>query len=266
MDNNGQPDPKRPRTQAPPPHHFNNRALPTPQPQGSYNGHNGLPQYTRNEPHSVDRRHSEHNTAQPYEHDPSRPRSGPHPPYHPPLSQAPPQHTAYGGQQRDGAMVVKRELEDAGATQYRPPSTGGGHENHGTPEGGYPGPPLPPFNMAQHPPGPQHPPPGQQPYRQASFPAPQSPMHGNEPYGHPSYQHQSLPPPRDNNSVSYPPVAPGVIPPKRKAQRASQACDMCRSLKAKCDEARPCASCYEKNIPCKYRDPPPKPYVSTVDT
>lgn len=45
---------------------------------------------------------------------------------------------------------------------------------------------------------------------------------------------------------------------KRKAQRASQACDSCRQLKAKCDETKPCKNCREKNIDCKYRDPPAK--------
>ncbi|EPE10638.1 c6 zinc finger domain containing protein [Ophiostoma piceae UAMH 11346] len=45
---------------------------------------------------------------------------------------------------------------------------------------------------------------------------------------------------------------------KKKAQRASQACDSCRTLKAKCDEMKPCKNCREKNIDCKYRDPIPK--------
>lgn len=46
---------------------------------------------------------------------------------------------------------------------------------------------------------------------------------------------------------------------KRKAQRAAQACDSCRTLKAKCDEGRPgCGSCKEKGVDCHYRDPPPK--------
>ncbi|KAJ2977736.1 hypothetical protein NUW58_g7718 [Xylaria curta] len=45
---------------------------------------------------------------------------------------------------------------------------------------------------------------------------------------------------------------------KRKAQRASQACDNCRQLKAKCDETKPCKNCREKNVECKYRDPPAK--------
>lgn len=58
--------------------------------------------------------------------------------------------------------------------------------------------------------------------------------------------------PESSFAMSYP--APG----KKKAQRASQACDSCRSLKAKCDETKPCKNCREKNIECKYRDPIPK--------
>ena len=48
---------------------------------------------------------------------------------------------------------------------------------------------------------------------------------------------------------------------KRKPQRAAQACDSCRSLKAKCDELKPCTSCREKDVPCHFREPPPKQYV-----
>ena len=58
-------------------------------------------------------------------------------------------------------------------------------------------------------------------------------------------------------STSY--LPPGAAAVKRKAQRAAQACDKCRELKAKCDEGRPsCLSCKEKGNVCNYRDPPPK--------
>ncbi|KAK8036782.1 C6 zinc finger domain-containing protein [Apiospora phragmitis] len=56
--------------------------------------------------------------------------------------------------------------------------------------------------------------------------------------------------------VAYP--APVAIATKRKAQRASQACDSCRQLKAKCDELKPCKNCKEKGIQCNYREPPAK--------
>ena len=40
-----------------------------------------------------------------------------------------------------------------------------------------------------------------------------------------------------------------------------QACDMCRQLKAKCDELKPCKSCKEKKVECKYREAIPKQCV-----
>ncbi|PGH15145.1 hypothetical protein AJ80_05657 [Polytolypa hystricis UAMH7299] len=44
----------------------------------------------------------------------------------------------------------------------------------------------------------------------------------------------------------------------RRTTRATQACDQCRSRKAKCDEGRPaCSHCKENNIPCVYKDVPP---------
>jgi hypothetical protein len=48
------------------------------------------------------------------------------------------------------------------------------------------------------------------------------------------------------------------VPAKKKNTRASQACDSCRQLKAKCDETKPCKTCKEKGVECKYRDPVPK--------
>lgn len=61
-----------------------------------------------------------------------------------------------------------------------------------------------------------------------------------------------------------PPSVPDMYPniaitsAKRKAQRASQACDNCRQLKAKCDEQRPCKNCKDKSLSCVYRDLPTK--------
>ncbi|KAF3169811.1 hypothetical protein TWF225_004694 [Orbilia oligospora] len=51
-----------------------------------------------------------------------------------------------------------------------------------------------------------------------------------------------------------------TFPARRKAVRAAQACDACRTRKAKCDEGRPaCAFCRDNNTPCVYREvPPPK--------
>ena len=43
----------------------------------------------------------------------------------------------------------------------------------------------------------------------------------------------------------------------KKPVRAQQACDSCRTRKAKCDEARPCSHCKDNSLPCTYRDIPP---------
>ncbi|KAM3523255.1 hypothetical protein MY4038_008272 [Beauveria bassiana] len=45
---------------------------------------------------------------------------------------------------------------------------------------------------------------------------------------------------------------------KKNNTRTSQACDSCRRLKAKCDEAKPCTTCRDRGTECKYRDPLPK--------
>ncbi|KAG6014303.1 hypothetical protein E4U43_006683 [Claviceps pusilla] len=45
---------------------------------------------------------------------------------------------------------------------------------------------------------------------------------------------------------------------KKKNNRASQACEQCRQLKAKCDEHKPCKTCRDKGTQCLYRDPVPK--------
>ncbi|KAI9841557.1 MAG: hypothetical protein M1837_000603 [Sclerophora amabilis] len=59
---------------------------------------------------------------------------------------------------------------------------------------------------------------------------------------------------------SYAPSFVTTYPAKRKAVRAVQACDACRTRKAKCDEGRPsCGFCKDAAIQCVYRDvPPPK--------
>ncbi|KAL4903695.1 hypothetical protein BDW74DRAFT_179687 [Aspergillus multicolor] len=45
---------------------------------------------------------------------------------------------------------------------------------------------------------------------------------------------------------------------QRKATRAQQACDQCRTRKAKCDEGRPaCSHCKENNLACVYKEVPP---------
>jgi hypothetical protein len=271
MDSNGQPDSKRPRivgpVPGPPPPWNHPRDLPQPQPQLTpssifhYQQHG--PPYARQpepQPNPLDahRRHSAQTEHRPFDHDSRRPNSGPSHAYHQPTTQPPTHLPPYGGQQD---VTMKRDsVENA----YRPASTGSAPDPniaHTHPEARYP-PHLPPFETAQHPRtqsyqgGPPHVP-----------HVPHSPMPGNEAYGPPGYPTQGPPPvapaefkPREEY-VSY----PAHQNQKRKAQRAAQACDSCRTLKAKCDEGRPlCSTCKDKGFPCVYRDPPPKPYVSNL--
>ncbi|KAK2670062.1 Zn(2)-C6 fungal-type DNA-binding domain, partial [Fusarium oxysporum f. sp. vasinfectum] len=87
-------------------------------------------------------------------------------------------------------------------------------------------------------------------YRAPSFLPPTS-VHHQTPYE----QHGGYP------SISHEPfysVYSSSGPAKKKNNRASQACDSCRHLKAKCDEMKPCRTCKEKGVECKYRDPVPK--------
>ncbi|KAF3760800.1 hypothetical protein M406DRAFT_216035, partial [Cryphonectria parasitica EP155] len=101
--------------------------------------------------------------------------------------------------------------------------------------------------------------PGPQLYRQPSYPPPP-----HTPLSHPGgpttpyEQTQMYPPPPMGPDGTYPPISYAATAGKRKSQRASQACDSCRQLKAKCDENKPCKNCQEKNIVCNYRDPAPK--------
>ncbi|CAI7635289.1 unnamed protein product [Penicillium bialowiezense] len=52
---------------------------------------------------------------------------------------------------------------------------------------------------------------------------------------------------------------------QRKAARATQACDQCRTRKAKCDEGRPnCSHCKENNLTCVYKEVPPHKQEKTT--
>ncbi|ROV96468.1 hypothetical protein VSDG_05439 [Cytospora chrysosperma] len=154
--------------------------------------------------------------------------------------------------------MVKREADDVTLPQLRRPnSTGNGPEqplppppSHGGPHPqghmeerrhmSYDNGPAPMYRHPTYPPPPQtplsHPSAPPTPYEQTSMYGPPPPMGPDGPY----------------------PITYAAASGKRKSQRASQACESCRQLKAKCDENKPCKNCTDKNINCSYRDPAPK--------
>jgi hypothetical protein len=87
-------------------------------------------------------------------------------------------------------------------------------------------------------------------YRAPSY-APPTPVVSHQP----AYeQHSSY----SSGGDAYYGVYPSSMSSKKKNTRASQACDQCRQLKAKCDETKPCKTCRDKGTECRYRDPVPK--------
>ncbi|KAI0877478.1 hypothetical protein GGS24DRAFT_120171 [Hypoxylon argillaceum] len=187
--------------------------------------------------------HHEHELFPPIQDTPRQlPPSPAHPPYPPYPSREP---------------MVKRDVgEEPGLSQLRRPSS------TGHPIDGLPPTPLGPPHPSQH-----HP---DDPRRHMNFDNGASMPHSPALYRPPGLPQSYHPPPASQPPPHY--DAPhGYGPPqiypaleiqnasaKRKAQRASQACDNCRQLKAKCDETKPCKNCREKNVECKYRDPPAK--------
>ncbi|KAI0134125.1 hypothetical protein BJ170DRAFT_716509 [Xylariales sp. AK1849] len=159
--------------------------------------------------------------------------------------------------------IVKREAADDTLAQMRRPNSTGN-----APDGLPPPPPHgPPPYPSQHPEDHRRPP---------SFDSGPSMPHSPQVYRPPPQQPSFHPPPTpvaQHGQYEAPSHAfgPGqsvqdmyssipIPSAKRKAQRASQACDSCRQLKAKCDEQRPCNNCVLKNIghKCNYRDLPAK--------
>ncbi|TFB04271.1 hypothetical protein CCMA1212_003803 [Trichoderma ghanense] len=200
----------------------------------------------------MDRRHSDQEILAPMQ-DPYR-QPPPPPPHHPGLQHpmSPAQHPYHPYANRD--TVIKREpTEDL----RRPNSTGHAPESLPPPpqqqqQQQQPHPPPPPFQ--DNPPprhmnyenGPSMPPtPGA--YRAPSFPPPPTPVAHQPSYEQtPSYQ------------AAEPFYSVYSTASKKKNTRASQACDQCRQLKAKCDETKPCKTCRDKGTECRYRDPVPK--------
>ncbi|PNP49926.1 hypothetical protein FNYG_15996 [Fusarium nygamai] len=98
----------------------------------------------------------------------------------------------------------------------------------------------------------QHPHPTQSPAHPAHHPyppyGPRGPPIKGSGYQSPYKQHPGSPPGTTPFSIQQ-----DASSKKRKNNRASQACDSCRQLKAKCDETKPCKTCKEKGVDCKYR-------------
>lgn len=248
----GLPDQKRPRlgewsTSANSPRH-----LPPPAPPFSHNSPFSRPEGPQ-PPNILDRRSTDPSHYENHHPDPRRPNSGPAHAYYPP---PPPQ--SYSGPREP---MVKRDPSDdpPPPPHFRPPSTGNGPDhNVNPPHHEAPGRPQPydPTKQTYEPPS--RPP----SFSQSSYPPTPSPMSAPEPYN--GFPNNGIPGPRDQGySVTYPAQRTEQQQlQKRKAQRAAQACDSCRTLKAKCDEGRPgCGSCKEKGVDCHYRDPPPKQYA-----
>ncbi|KAI1332824.1 hypothetical protein F5Y16DRAFT_127132 [Xylariaceae sp. FL0255] len=267
----GAPDTKRPRLNVPLPGSWSNNAgvaavsLPPPQhppvtggphhapppyhaPPPSYSRPSEPPQALPHHPPHDDRRHLHH---QQHDHEPYPP------PLQDPARQHPPSpaHSSYPPYpSRD--PVVKRDVDDHSLNQMRRPSSTG-HPVDSLPA-------MPPHPNQQHP---------EDPRRHMSFDnGPPSMPHSPALYRPPPQGYHPPPPTPVGQPPHYEgPHVYGVPTPlypaaleiqaasaKRKAQRASQACDNCRQLKAKCDETKPCKNCREKNVDCKYRDPPTK--------
>ncbi|KAL4942013.1 hypothetical protein BDV06DRAFT_222571 [Aspergillus oleicola] len=115
-----------------------------------------------------------------------------------------------------------------------------------------------PMNAAPHDSSPLSAPPDFPRHRMSYPPADQAPLtNGNPPAVNNEYP-TTIPP-----TVSHTPAPydANYYPPhmrQRKATRAQQACDQCRTRKAKCDEGRPaCSHCRENQLTCVYKEPPP---------
>ncbi|KAL9070901.1 MAG: hypothetical protein Q9161_004543 [Pseudevernia consocians] len=118
--------------------------------------------------------------------------------------------------------------------------------------------------------------PSQYPGEPSGYPSHEPPPNGNIHQGglpmHPYEQAHGYPPPH-HIEYSQSPVTAGPpygganyighfgqagARPLKKGNRATQACDVCRTRKAKCDEGRPeCGFCVENNMRCNYQSVAP---------
>ncbi|ORY68668.1 uncharacterized protein BCR38DRAFT_455573 [Pseudomassariella vexata] len=214
-------------------------------------------------PHNPYSRPTEHHSNVAHHHHDDRRHYEPEPQYHPPSMQdhrqppPSPAHPSPYGQHHQEPIVKRDPGEETPLGQMRRPNSTGN-----VPDGLPPTPHGPP-HPSQH---------SEEQRRQMSFDNGSMPPHspatyrppttGFHPPPNPIAQSQYQPPahnygpPQGPGPDMYPPFT--VAQTKRKAQRASQACENCRQLKAKCDEQKPCKNCKEKKIECQYRDVPAK--------
>ncbi|KAK0614037.1 hypothetical protein B0T14DRAFT_570023 [Immersiella caudata] len=228
-----QPPPHPPPPQHPhshPPPHAHSHAPPPPPPHSQQHPPPPPPQQQPVD----DRRHHEPDRYPPMQEH----RQPPHSPAHPTFAGYPPREP----------LVKPDPGEDTLPQLRRPQSMGNGPDSMtpGTPHSAIP--PQGYGDDRRHTSFDNGPPPPHM-YRQPSYPPPTPLPPPSYDYGQ-SYggSHGELPYPIHVTSAQG----------KRKAQRASQACDSCRQLKAKCDELKPCKSCKEKKVECKYREAVPK--------
>ncbi|KAM3482439.1 hypothetical protein MY8738_003975 [Beauveria namnaoensis] len=200
----------------------------------------------------VDRRHHDQEALAPMHDHYRHPQSQPQQP--PPHSPAQTHYSSYSS--RDS--LIKRE----GPEDIRRPTSGshGLDTGHGSASHHSVPPPhahaysSEPQRHVNYEPAPQLPP-TPSPYRHHAGPSSSmQPHQAYESQSQPGYTSSGDQPMYGSGMYS----ASSVIPVKKKNTRASQACDSCRQLKAKCDELRPCKTCKDRGTECKYRDPPPK--------
>ncbi|GAW19843.1 hypothetical protein ANO14919_093340 [Xylariales sp. No.14919] len=235
------------------PHHPLPPAQYTPAPPFSRPSEPPLPPAPHHQPLDERRHHHEHEHYPPMQ---DTPRQLPLSPAHPSYPSYPP---------RD--PIVKRDIgEEPALPQLRRPSSTG-HTVDGLP----PAPHGPPHPNQHHP--------SEDPRRHMNFDNGASMPHSPALYRPPALPQAYHPPTSQQppqhydgpHNYGHPPQVYAALEiqnasAKRKPQRASQACDNCRQLKAKCDETKPCKNCREKNVECKYRDPPAKqPDKATTD-
>ncbi|KAK4149959.1 hypothetical protein C8A00DRAFT_46542 [Chaetomidium leptoderma] len=220
----------------PPPQHSHPHPHPHPHPHAHPHAHPHPP--AAHTPIDDRRQHEPDRFPPMQEH-----RQPPHSPAHPPFPPYPPREP----------MIKADPADDALPQVRRPLSTGGSVQDNMTPVTPHSAVPPPPHSQPygedrRHMSFDNGPPPPMY-SRQQSY-QPQTPLPHHQPYDYPT-QYAS------HGELPYP-IQVATAAGKRKAQRASQACDLCRQLKAKCDELKPCKSCKEKKMECKYREAVPK--------